>query len=265
MCYDISYKITLDSIDEYFAGMIEIDPQIDIDFTTSIHILAQAYKKHPIVVMEDGGLKLKAFEWGVIADYMNTPEKLMKMRNSMCNARSEKIVGDNSSYWSKIRHKRCLIPVNGIFEHREIAGWKHKVPYYVRLKDRPMFCLAGLYNYPNRPTNIETGEVVGTFTVITRAANEVMRLIHNAGDNANRMPLFLPKDLEAEWLDPNLTDEGIQQILDYEMPAENLEYRTVWTIRSNKPHPNGGQKTDAYDWEKMPPLGQEAESQQKLF
>jgi hypothetical protein len=45
MCYDISYKITLDSIEEYFGGMLEIDPQIDIDFTTSIHILAQAFKR----------------------------------------------------------------------------------------------------------------------------------------------------------------------------------------------------------------------------
>src|SRR5215204_3083391 len=102
MCYDISYKITLESIEEYFGGNIEIDPQIDIDFTTSIHILAQAFKKHPVVIMEDGKLKLKAFEWGVVADYMNTPEKVKKMRNSMCNARSEKIVQDRASYWNKI-------------------------------------------------------------------------------------------------------------------------------------------------------------------
>jgi len=168
MCYDISYQITLESIEDYFGNMIEIDPQIEIDFTTSVHVLAQAFKKHPIVIMEDGVLKLKAFEWGIIADYMNTPEKVKKMRNSMCNARSEKIVGDRASYWNKIRHKRCLIPVNGIFEHREIKGWKTKVPYYIQLKNRPMFCLPGLYHYPNRTSNLETGRGVGTCSVLNR-------------------------------------------------------------------------------------------------
>ena len=128
MCYDISYRITLESIEDYF-GNIEIDPQLDIDFSVSIHVLAQAYKKHPIVIFEDGKYKLKAFEWGVIADYMDTPEKIKKMRNSMCNARGEKIIDDKKSYWHRIRRKRCLIPVNGIFEHREIKGWKSKVPY----------------------------------------------------------------------------------------------------------------------------------------
>ena len=81
MCYDISYQVTLDAIEDYFGGMIGIDPQIDMDFTTSIHVIAQAYKKHPVVIMEDGQMKLKAMEWGVIADYMDTPEKVKKMRN----------------------------------------------------------------------------------------------------------------------------------------------------------------------------------------
>jgi putative SOS response-associated peptidase YedK len=206
----------------------------------------------------DGGqLKLKAFEWGVIADYMDTPEKIKKMRNSMCNARSEKIIEDKRSVWHKLRKKRCLIPVNGIFEHREIKGWKTKVPYYVRLKNRPMFCLPGLYHYPNKPTNIETGEVVGTFTIITRPANEVMRQIHNSGDNASRMPLFLPKDLETEWLDPSLNDDQIQAILDFEMPSEELHYDSVFSIRTTKPHPQNGSKIDRFDWPNLPPLWQD--------
>ena len=254
MCYDISYQVSLDAIEDYFGGMIEIDPQIEMDFTTSIHVIAHAYKKHPVVIMEDGQMKLKAMEWGVIADYMDTPEKVKKMRNSMCNARAEKIIDDTRSYWHRIRRKRCLVPVNGIFEHREIKGWKNKVPYYVRLKDRPVFCLPGLYHYPNRPTNIETGEVTGTFVVITRAANEVMAQIHNCGDNAFRMPLFLTTDLEAAWLDPNLTDGQIQDILDFEMPSEELDYHPVFSIRTTKAHPEGKSKIEAFEWEGLPGL-----------
>lgn len=263
MCYDISYKITLDAIEDYF-GDIDIDNQIDLDFERE-HVLAQAFAKYPVILFEDGQYKMKLFEWGVIADYMNTPEKVKQMRTSMCNARSEKIIDDKRSVWNRLRKKRCLIPVNGIFEHREIKGWKNKVPYYVWLKDRNMFCIPGLYNYSPIP-DVETGELKGTFTLVTRGANAVMKQIHNSGDQAFRMPLFLPKDLESEWLDPNLTDEQIQELLDYEMPADQLEYRPVYTIRSTKPRPDNGTKTDRYDWPNLPPLGNdEGELQKALF
>ncbi|HEX5652331.1 MAG TPA: SOS response-associated peptidase family protein [Chitinophagaceae bacterium] len=265
MCYDISYRITLDSIEDYFEN-IEIDPQLEIDFSLSIHVLAQAFKKHPVILFEDGHLKLRGFEWGVIADYMDSPEKIKKMRNSMCNARSEKILGDKKSYWHRLRKKRCLIPVNGIFEHREIKGWKNKVPYYVQLKDREMFCIPGLYHYPNRPSNIETGEVTGTFSLITREANSLMKQIHNSGDQAFRMPLFLPKELELKWLDPELDDAGIAAILDYEIPSSELIYTPVYTIRSTKPRPDQGIKTDPFEWPNLPPLGQDdGELQKALF
>lgn len=264
MCYDISYKITLDSIEDYF-GEIEADIQLNIDFETSVHVLAQSFRKYPIVIFEDGKYKLREFEWGVIAEYMDSPEKIKKMRTSMCNARSEKILGDKRSYWHRIRNKRCLIPVNGIFEHREIKGWKNKVPYYVRQKGREMFCLPGLFQYAPVP-DVETGEVKGTFTLITREGNSIMRLIHNSGDQAFRMPLFLPKELELKWLDPGLGDEGIRGILNYELPSEQLEYRPVFSIRTTKPRPDHGSKTDAFDWPNLPPLGNdEGQIQKSMF
>ena len=264
MCYDISYKITLDSIEAYFEG-IETAGQLDFDFEAAEHVLAQAFRKYPVVIFEDNAFKLKMFEWGVIADYMDSPDKVKKMRNSMCNARSEKILGDKRSYCHRIRKKRCLIPVNGIFEHREIKGWKNKVPYYVYLKDRDMFCIPGLYHYAPVP-DMETGEIRGTFTLITREANALMRQIHNSGDQAFRMPLFLPKELEMKWLQPGLSDEEIQEILDHEMPPENMEYRTVFTIRTTKPRPDQKGKLDRFEWPNLPALGNdEGEMQKALF
>lgn len=72
----------------------------------------------------------------MIAEYMNTPEKRKKMRSQMCNARSEKIVDDRKSYWHRLRKTRCLIPATGIYEHREVKGFKNKIPYHVSLKNR---------------------------------------------------------------------------------------------------------------------------------
>ena len=253
MCYDISFSSTIELITDYIPGII-VDPQIEINYDTSIHVLAHAYRKYPIIIYEDGNYKLKPFEWGLIADYMNTPEKIKKSRNFMCNAQSEKVMNDKKSIWHRLRQKRCLVPVTGILEHREIKGWKNKVPYHVRLKDRPLFCIPGLYNYSPLP-DPETGEVKGTYTLITRAANAIMMQIHNGGDNKFRMPLFLHKEMELKWLNPDSTDQELQSILDFEMPSENLEYWTTWTIRSSKERPDGKGKIERFEWPDLPELG----------
>jgi putative SOS response-associated peptidase YedK len=265
MCYDISYQVPLEMITDYFGDIVLDDPIDQIDFDVTTHMIAQAYKKQLIVIHDGEVYRGKMSEWGLISKGMKTPEIIKKRRNWMCNAQSERIVEDKASAWHSLRHQRCLIPVTGIFEHREIKGWKNKVPYYVTLKDREMFCIPGLYNYSPLP-HPETGELVLTHTLITRGANSVMRQIHNGGDNAGRMPLFLPKDLEAEWLNPHLDDDQIQEILDYEMPTEELDFHSVFSIRTTKPHPQGGKKTDRFDWPKHPPLGQDdGETQKALF
>lgn len=252
MCYDISFSSNIQLITDYLPEMV-IDTQLSIDFDTTIHVQAQAYRRYPVIIFEDGHYKLRTFEWGVIADYMNTPEKIKQSRQYMCNAQSEKIINDKKSFWRRIRAKRCLIPVTGIYEHRHIEGWKNKVPYFVRLKERPLFCIPGLYYYSPIP-DPETGEVKGAFTLITRPANAVMKQIHNGGPNAGRMPLFLTRELEQKWLLPDLSDEEIQSVLDFEMPAGELEYWPVFTIRSTKPRPDGGVKTDPFEWQHLPAL-----------
>jgi putative SOS response-associated peptidase YedK len=145
-----------------------------------------------------------------------------------------------------------LIPLTGIFEHREVKGWKKKVPYHVRLKDRKMFCVPGLYDEPNK----HSGGLY-TFTLLTREANSLMRLIHNAGGDAFRMPLFLTKELELLWLKEGLTDAEMKAIFDYEMPPQHMEYDTVYTIRTNKERPDGKGKLEHYTWENLPPLGRD--------
>lgn len=251
MCYDISFKTSLKTIREAFPDIV-IDPQLELDFE-NIHVLAQAFSKYPVIIFEDSTYKLKNFEWGIIADYMNTPEKIKQARQWMCNAQGEKILGDRKSWWHRIRSKRCLIPVTGIYEHREIIGWKNKVPYFVKVKDRELFCLPGLFHYAPVP-DAETGEARGTFTLITRSANEIMKKIHNSGTNAFRMPLFLKPELEYKWLLPDLNDIEINEVLNFEIPSSNLEYWPVYTIRSPKPRPDQKIKTEIYEWENLPPL-----------
>jgi putative SOS response-associated peptidase YedK len=254
MCLDISFYSALELIDDYFPNLTH-DGEITFDLDVGVHFMALGHSRYPVIVAENERYHRKYFEWGIITDYMDTPEKVKAMRKSMVNARSEKILEDKRSIWNRIRKKRCLIPVTGIYEHREIEGWKNKVPYYVRLKDRPMFCLPGLYYYNTRmPSDPETGEVRGTFTLITRAANPVMRQIHNGGDNAYRMPLFLSKELEVEWLKPDLTDEQIAGLLAFEMPPDQIVFDPVFSIRGRTPRPDGLPKNAPYPYADLPPI-----------
>jgi putative SOS response-associated peptidase YedK len=185
------------------------------------------------VINEDGQYKIKLFEWGVIADYMNTPEKIKEYRTSMANARREKIIEDKRSVWHRLRHQRCLVFTTGFFEHRDIGG-KKKLPYFIKVKDEQIFCFAGLYNYSPLP-DPETGEAIGTFTVITRPANDLMGKIHNAGPNSHRMPLMLTQELAQEWLKEDLSDQAISNIIHFEFPAAEMQAWPVNTIRTRKP------------------------------
>jgi putative SOS response-associated peptidase YedK len=226
MCYDMSFFATTDSITEY----LEVAPS-PLPFEPTYHKVAQSFCPWPVVLYEDGK-KVRFFEWGLIADYMNTPEKIREYRSSMANARSEKLINDPRSVWHRIRKQRCLVCTTGFFEHQD-TGHKKKTPYFIHVRDERVFCFAGLYNYAPKP-HPETGELTGTFAIITREGNSLLQQIHNSGPNQGRMPLILTRDQALRWIDPRLTDEEIREIVDTEYPAAQLEAWPVNTIRRPK-------------------------------
>ena len=257
MCYDVSFQVNFKTFEDYFPDLV-YDEQISIDFDAAVHIVGHTYGKQPIIYInrEDQKPHCRLMEWGVIPFYIKDEAQFVRQRASMLNARSERILDDKTSYWYKIRNRRCLVPVSGIFEHRGIKGWKHKVPYYVSLPGEPLFFLPGLYSVTELPDKT-TGELIKRFsyTIVTRAANGMMKTIHNDGENRWRMPLFLPVDLAKQWLDEDTTEEGLREILNYEIPSEKLTAWPVFTIRTTKERPDGKSKLDPYEWDKLPPLG----------
>ncbi len=67
-----------------------------------------------------------------------------------------------------------------------------KTPYYIQVKEPPLFAFAGLYNLWTHPTGTEHP----TYTIITTTANDVIQPIHD------RMPVILTPETEERWLDP---------------------------------------------------------------
>jgi putative SOS response-associated peptidase YedK len=258
MCYDISFTVTIRAVTDYFPDLV-FDSQMEIDFESMTHIVGHAYGEHPVIYSgkEDQLPHCRLMEWGCIPFYTKDEKMFLRQRASMLNARSERVLGDEKSYWYKIRNRRCLVPVSGFYEHRAVKGWKKKVPYYIHLNRQEMFFLPGLYSVAELP-DTSTGEMLKrwTYTIITRPANSAMKNIHNDGDNRWRMPLMLPLDMSKEWLKEDLSTDRYKEILDYEIPSEELNFRPVFTIRSPKNRPDDKPKNEFWEWENLPELGE---------
>lgn len=256
MCYDISFTISLSELGDYFPDLV-MDDQLSFDFDAT-HIVAHDHGFHPILYKPRGEERVhcRMMEWGCIPYYVKDEKQYSRQRTGMLNARSERILTDEKSYWFKIRNRRCLIPVSGVYEHRAIKGWKKKVPYFIQLSKQPLFFIPGLYSVVELP-DMSTGEMLKryTYTLITRSANDVMSKIHNSGENRGRMPLFLPFELSQQWLDNELDETKFKDILNYEMPSEDMNFRPVFTIRSQKLRPDNEAKNAYWEWEKLPELG----------
>ncbi|MEO8768497.1 MAG: SOS response-associated peptidase family protein [Ferruginibacter sp.] len=252
MCYDISFTIDIKQLSDYFPDLV-FDDQIKINFDP-VHIVGHSHGNHPIIFRDrdDQQVHCRLMEWGCIPFYVKDEDGFKNQRRTMLNARSERILDDPKSYWYKIRNRRCLIPLTGFYEHREVKGFKNKIPYFIELKDQPLFFLPGLYSVAELP-NKETGEVEKryTFTLLTTNANEIMKEIHNGGDNKGRMPLLLPFELSKKWIDEELPEESYRNILNYMMPAEKLTFHSVYSIRSAKMRPDEKAKNAFYQWEHL--------------
>lgn len=254
MCYDISFQVAIKELADYFPDLI-FNSQIEINFDTT-HIMGHAHAEHPIIYADkENRLNCRLMQWGIIPFYIKDEKQYAKQRASMLNARAERILNDSKSYWYKIRNRRCLIPVSGIYEHRAIKGWKKKVPYFIKLKNENLFFLPGLYSVAELP-DTETGEILQrwTYTMITREANELMKQIHNSGNNKSRMPLFLDFNRAKQFVNNNLSIEEYEKILNFEIDSEELNYRPVYTIRTSKLRPDGEDKDKYWEWENLPEL-----------
>ncbi len=251
MCYDISLITPLTAVAANFPGII-MDEEISMDTEKSIHLIGHSYGEHPIIFKnrEDLQLHCRLMEWGCIPFYIKDEGSFLKQRAFMLNARSERILEDKNSYWHKIRNRRCLVPIDGFYEHRKVQGFKNKIPYYITVKKQPLFFLPGLYSVVELPDK-QTGELLRrfTFTIITRAANSLMQQIHNDGDNKGRMPLLLPFEKAKKWMEEELTPEAYQEIINFEMNQDELNYNTVFSIRTNKLRPDGKRKNEPFQWE----------------
>ena len=85
--------------------------------------------------------------------------------------------------------------------------------------------------------DIETGEVLNTFSIVTTKGNKMLAKIHNNPKLEDpRMPVILPLELDDKWLNPiedELDIKSIQELI-REYPGEEFDAYTVRRLRGNE-------------------------------
>ena len=171
------------------------------------------------VIAGDAPKNLRLMRWGLVPAWA----KEASIGHRMINARAE-TVAEKPSFRRAFESRRCLAPADGFYEWRKLEGSRAKIPMRFVLKSREPFAFAGLWDIWRKP---DSGEL-RSFTIITTAANELLRPIHD------RMPVILRPEDEEKWLDPGLSDPNRLSSFLKTYPAEEMEAYEVST-RVNSP------------------------------
>jgi putative SOS response-associated peptidase YedK len=201
MCYHKSLTTKLDKLAEYYSA--SYDKVLDDIYTVRYH--ENGFDFHPGPVVTAGKpTELQMFHWGLVPYWVKDLPSAVRMRSSTLNCISEEMFEKPAFRDSAKEGKRCLIPCTGFYEWRWVdEKGKTKIPYYIYIKDQPLFSIGGLYSKwkdRERDTNYYS------YTVLTTKANKLMSEIHNS---KLRMPVLIPREYEKDWLNPNLTDEDV--------------------------------------------------------
>jgi putative SOS response-associated peptidase YedK len=179
MCGRFGLFATPELLEEYFS--LAVRPEAS----------APRYNVAPgqiaaVVRDREGQRVLDALRWGLVPHWAKDPS----IGHRLVNARLEGLASKPAfrDAWSR---RRCLVPVSGFYEwSAPVAGRKR--PHFVVAADDPVLALAGLWERWRAPA----GELRETFVVVTVPAKGVLASIHD------RMPLLVPRDAQALWLDP---------------------------------------------------------------
>jgi putative SOS response-associated peptidase YedK len=166
----------------------------------------------------EDGRELAFAQWGLVPHWA----KERAIGNRLINARGETLA-EKPSFRDAFKRRRCLIPADGFYEWRKVDGGKQ--PYLLRLRGGALFAFAGLWStWRDR----ERGETLESCAIVTTSPNALAATIHD------RMPVILPPERHARWLDPAATDPVALASLLVPYPDGEMEAYPVST-RVNSP------------------------------
>jgi putative SOS response-associated peptidase YedK len=144
----------------------------------------------PVLRQDQSGKRwVSVVRWGLIPSW--AIDRNIGAR--MINARAE-TANRKPSFREPLQKRRCLVPADGFYEW--LRAGKMKQPYCFEVGDSEIFAFAGLWDSWRDPD----GKTVETCTILTTTPNALLADVHD------RMPVILPHELHAPWLDSRMQD-----------------------------------------------------------
>lgn len=233
MCYDIKASLEAQlkraKRNNNVKAILEIEQKL-IPFT-DLPIHHKSGFQHPKLLIYPNTSPNNPIiaHWGLIPHWVKDVETQKKIWNNTINARSESIFS-KPSFRDAAKSKRCLVYVDGFYEHHHHHGKTY--PFFVHAKNKEPLCLAGLWS---EWIDTQSGEIIPSFTIITTKGNAMLAKIHNNPKlKEARMPVIFQEEQALKWLaHPVNSPLDQEELLRICGPASEsfLEAHTVLKLR----------------------------------
>ena len=201
MCGRFGLFVTPEVLEEYFdLPSVVAAPEPRYNLTPGQAVAA--------VREQDGRRRLDALTWGLVPFWA----KDATIGRRLINARLDGIT-QKPAFREAWTRRRCLIPASGFYEWSEPKDGR-KRPHFIRSANEPLLALAGLWERWRTPS----GDKLETCVIVTTDANAELKQIHD------RMPLLIPRDAQALWLDPGT---GLDDVLPLTQRSPTLDVHPV--------------------------------------
>lgn len=97
----------------------------------------------------------------------------------------------------------------------------------MKVARKPLFAIPALYSHWY---DKENNKRITNYSMFTIVANDLLTAVHNGGDNPYRMPLVIERDMEDVWLNADLSDKEINDILNYQIHSDILHTYAVASL-----------------------------------
>lgn len=176
-------------------------------------------------------VQLRDLTWGLVPSW----SKDSSIGQKMINARAE-TVDTKPAHRNAFAKRRGLAPADGFFEWRPsdqigTSGKPVKQPYFLHPNDGGVLALAAIYEFwrnPNKDPDDEDAWLV-SYSVITTTSTDDVGRVHD------RMPVTVPADYWADWLDPD-TNPGQAKTIMQPPPLGSLDMYPVSRQVNNVAH-----------------------------
>lgn len=170
----------------------------------------------PVIVRREH-IEMVMMQWGLIPQAAQDPKK----SPHPINTKAETLAG-KPMFRSLLQNKRCLVPASGFYEWKKEGT--RKIPFYISLKETPLFAIAGLYDKWYDSNKVAHP----SYTIVTTAANELVSPLHD------RMPVILKQEHENRWLTGDAPSADEMKTILRPYPADEMEAFPV-SSRVNSP------------------------------